>query len=158
MRTIALLAAVLVVAGTAGCVRVHRDPATGNADVDVESPLKTGEGWKANIAGRGSWTGASGTSTAKVEGNNTVVTLVLTGLPQGGPYPWHVHDGTCETGGPIVGDATAYPPLMVGADGRAEANARLLNLKLNEAKKYHINVHRSPTDQATIIACGELDD
>jgi hypothetical protein len=83
---------------------------------------------------------------------------MLTGLPPGGPYPWHVHDGTCETGGPIVGDATAYAPLMVGADGRAEATARLLGLKLNEAKKYHINVHRSPTDLATIIACGELDD
>jgi hypothetical protein len=69
-----------------------------------------------------------------------------------------VHEGTCETGGPITGDATVYPPLTVGADGRAEANARLLNLKLNEAKKYHINVHRSPTDLATIIACGDLND
>jgi hypothetical protein len=158
MRTLALVLAACVVAGSAGCVRVHRDPATGNADVDVESPLKTGEGWKGTVTGRGSWTGASGTATAKVEGDNTLATLVLTGLPQGGPYPWHIHDGTCETGGPIVGDATAYPPLTVGADGRAEANARLFNLKLNEAKKYHVNVHRSSTDLATIIACGPLDD
>jgi hypothetical protein len=158
MRTLALILAACVVTGSAGCVRVHRDPATGNADVDVENPLKTGETWKANITGRGTWTGASGTATARIEGDNSLVTLVLTGLPQGGPYPWHVHDGTCETGGPIVGDAAAYAPLTVGADGRAEANARLLNLKLNEAKKYHVNVHRSPTDLATIIACGELDD
>jgi hypothetical protein len=158
MRTLALVLAACVTAGSAGCVRVHRDPATGNADIDVENPLKSGETWKANITGRSMWTGASGTATARVEGNNTLVTLVLTGLPPGGPYPWHVHDGTCETGGPIVGDAAAYPPLMVGADGRAEANARLLGLKLNEAKKYHVNVHRSPTDLATIIACGELDD
>jgi hypothetical protein len=158
MRTLALALAACVAAGSAGCVRVHRDPATGNADIDVENPLKSGETWKANITGRAMWTGASGTATARVEGSNTLVTLVLTGLPPGGPYPWHVHDGTCETGGPIVGDATAYPPLMVGADGRAEANARLLGLKLNEAKKYHVNVHRSPTDLATIIACGQLDD
>jgi hypothetical protein len=157
MRTLALVLAACVVAGSAGCVRVQRDPVTGNADVDVESPLKSGENWKGNITGRGTWTGASGTSTARVEGGNTLVTLVLTGLPPGGPYPWHVHDGTCE-GGPIVGDPAAYPPLTVGADGRAEANARLINLKLNEAKKYHVNVHRSPTDLATIIACGELDD
>jgi hypothetical protein len=47
---------------------------------------------------------------------------------------------------------------MVGADGRAEASARLLDLKLNEAKKYHVNVHRSPNDLPTIIACGDLDD
>lgn len=158
MRTLALVLAACVVAGSTGCVRVHRDPATGNADIDVENPLKSGENWKATIAGRSMWTGASGTATARVEGDNTLATLVLTGLPRGGPYPWHVHEGTCDTGGPIVGDPTVYPPLMVGVDGRTEANARLLNLKLNEAKKYHINVHRSPTDLATIIACGELDD
>jgi hypothetical protein len=158
MRTLALVLAACVVAGSVGCVRVHRDPATGNADVDVENPLKAGEDWRANVTGRATWTAISGTATARVEGDNTLVTLVLTGLPPGGPYPWHVHDGTCEGGGPIVGDAAAYPPLTVGADGRAEANARLLNLKLNEAKQYHINVHRSASDQATIIACGKLDD
>jgi hypothetical protein len=158
MRTLALVLAASVLASSAGCVRVHRDPVTGNADVDVENPLKSGEDWNANITGRGQWTAASGTSAARVEGDNTLVTLVLTGLPQGGPYPWHVHEGTCETGGPIIGDPAVYPPLTVGADGRAEANARLLNLKLNEAKKYHVNVHRSPTDLPTIIACGELND
>jgi hypothetical protein len=92
------------------------------------------------------------------EGDNTLVTVVLTGLPAGGPYPWHVHEGTCETGGPIVGDPAVYPPLTVGTDGRAEANTRLINLRLSEARKYHVNVHRSPSDLATIIACGELDD
>lgn len=158
MRTLALVLAVCVTAGTVGCVRVHRDPATGNADIDVENPMKSGETWTASIAGRAGWTGASGTANARVEGDHTLATLILSGLPQGGPYPWHVHEGTCDTGGPIVGNAAAYPPLMVGADGRAEASARLLNLKLNEAKKYHVNVHRSPSDLATIIACGELDD
>jgi hypothetical protein len=158
MRTIVLVLAACVSAASFGCVRTARDPATGNADIDVESPLKSGENWKATLAGRSSWTGASGTATARVEGNNTLTTVVLSGLPTGGPYPWHVHDGTCETGGPVVGEATAYPPLMVGADGRAEASARLLGIKLNEAKKYHVNVHRSPSDIATIIACGELDD
>ena len=158
MRTVALVLAACVTAASVGCVRVARDPATGNADVDVESPLKSGENWKATLAGRATWTGASGTASARVEGNNTVTTVMLAGLPSGGPYPWHVHDGTCETGGPVVGDATAYPPLTVGADGRAEASARLLGIKLNEAQKYHINVHRSATDLGTIIACGELDD
>jgi hypothetical protein len=158
MRTLALALTACVLAGSVGCVRVHRDPVRGTADVDVESPLKTGEDWNAKIAGRAMWTGASGTATARVEGNNTLVTLQLTGLAPGGPYPWHVHEGTCDPGGPIVGDAAVYLPLTVGADGRAEANARLLNLKLNEAKKYHVNVHRSPTDLGTIIACGELND
>jgi hypothetical protein len=158
MRTLALILAASVLAGSSGCVRVHRDPVTGNADVDVENPLKSGEDWNAKIAGRDTWSGASGTAAVRVEGANSLVTLVLQGLPPGGPHPWHVHDGTCATGGPIVGDAAAYTPLTVGADGRTEGSARLLNLKLNEAKKYHINVHRSTTDLATIIACGELSD
>jgi hypothetical protein len=158
MRTLALALAVCVVGGSVGCVRVHRDPATGAADVDVESPLKTGEDWNANVTGRSMWQGISGRAQAKLEGDNTHVTFVLTGLPAGGPYPWHVHEGTCETGGPIVGDPAVYPPLTVGTDGRAEANTRLINLRLNEARKYHVNVHRSPSDLATIIACGELDD
>ena len=158
MRTVALVLAACVTAASLGCVRVARDPATGNADIDVENPMKSGELWKATLAGRAGWTGASGTANARIEGDNTMTTLVLTGLPQGGPYPWHVHEGTCDTGGPIVGPANAYPHLTVGADGRAEASARLLGLKLNEAKKYHVNVHRSPTDLPTIVACGELDD
>jgi hypothetical protein len=158
MRTLALVLAACVVVSSTGCVRVHRDPATGSADIDIENPLKSGEDWKANIAGRAMWPSITGTAQAKVEGDNTLVTVVLQGLPPGGPYPWHVHEGTCETGGPIVGDPAVYLPLTVGADGRAEANTRLLNLKLNEARQYHINVHRSPTDLATIIACGKLDD
>ena len=158
MRTVALVLTICVTAASLGCVRVARDPATGNADVDVESPLKSGETWKGTIAGRAAWTGISGTATTRIEGDNTLATVVLTGLPPGGPYPWHVHDGTCETGGPVVGDAAAYPPLTVGADGRAEASARLLGLKLNEAKKYHVNVHRSASDLGTIISCGDLDD
>jgi hypothetical protein len=158
MRTFALVLAACVTATSVACVRVARDPATGNADIDVENPMKSGETWQASLAGRAGWTGATGTANVRVEGDNTLTTLVLSGLPQGGPYPWHVHEGTCATGGPIVGPASAYPPLMVGADGRAEASARLLDFKLNEAKKYHVNVHRSPNDLPTIIACGDLDD
>lgn len=158
MRRMALVLAACVVASSVGCVRVARNPATGNADIDIESPLKSGEDWKATVSGRSMWPSIAGTAQAKVEGDNTLVTIVLTGLPMGGPYPWHVHEGTCDTGGPVVGDASLYPPLNVGADGRAEANVRLLDIKLNEARNYHINVHRSSTDLATIVACGKLDD
>ena len=81
MRTIALFAAALVVAGATGCVRVHRDPATGNADVDVESPLKRGEDWSGSLAGRGTYTNVTGTVRASVEGDNTTTTIRVTGLP-----------------------------------------------------------------------------
>jgi hypothetical protein len=158
MRTIALFAAVLVVASTAGCVRVHRDPATGNADVDVESPLKRGEDWSGTVTGRDMHLSASGTVRAVIEGDNTVTTIVLTGLQPRGRHPWHLHEGTCATGGPIFGDPNAYAPLTVGDDGRAEGSARLVNLKLNEARKYHANVHASQSNMGTIIACGDVTD
>jgi hypothetical protein len=158
MRTLALFAAACVLAGTVGCVRVHRDPVTGNADVDVESPLKKGEDWSGNVTGRGMFAGATGTVRARVEGDNTTTTITLAGLTPGGHYPWHLHEGTCATGGPIWGPASAYPPLHVGNDGRVEGSATLVNLKLNEAKKYHANVHASASDLGTIIACGDITD
>ncbi len=158
MRTIALFAAALVVAGTAGCVRVHRDPATGNADVDVESPLKRGEDWRGTVTGRDVYSTVTGTVRAHVEGDNTVTTIVLSGLTPGRQHPWHLHEGTCETGGPIFGHPDAYTPLQVGNDGRAEGTARLVNLKLNEARKYHANVHLSADNLGTIIACGNVTD
>jgi hypothetical protein len=158
MRTLALFAAACVIAGTVACVRVARDPATGNADIDVESPLKRGEDWSGNIAGRGPYAGASGTVRVSVEANHTTATIRLSGLPAGGHHPWHLHEGTCDTGGPIWGPADAYTPLHVGNDGSAEGTARLQNLKLNEARKYHANVHLSTSNLGTIIACGDVTD
>src|SRR3712207_4571764 len=158
MRTLALLTAACLIAGAAGCVRVNRDPVTGNADVDVESPLKRGEDWSGNVAGRSTFTAATGTVRARVEGNHTTTTIRLTGLTPGAHHPWHLHEGTGETGGPILGDPSAYSPLHVGNDGSAEGTARLMNLKLNEARKYHANVHLSASNMGTIIACGNVTD
>lgn len=82
------------------------------------------------------------------------VEVHITGL-QAGTYPWHVHSGTCQTGGPIVGSATAYPPLTVGADGAAHVEAGI-PVETPTSGDYHVNVHRSPEDLATIVACGDL--
>ncbi len=82
------------------------------------------------------------------------VTVHLTGL-QAGTYPWHVHSGTCDTGGPIVGPADAYPPLTVGTDGEAHVESQI-GVETPASGDYHVNVHRSPTDLATIVACGNL--
>jgi hypothetical protein len=158
MRTLTLVATAFVIAATTGCVRVQRDPATGNADVDVESPLKRGEDWSGNITGRNEFSAARGTVRVSVDAGNSTATVRLTGLRPGSHLPWHIHEGTCETGGPIYGDANAYAPLHVGDDGTAEGTARLINLKLNEARKYHVNVHASPSNMGTIIACGDVTD
>lgn len=154
-RLMALLAASSVVFAGA-CVRTSREPATGNVDVDIESPTKSGEDWSAGIAAVGG-SGISGTAKALVAGGESNVTISLAGASAGGTLPWHIHAGKCGSGGPIVGDASAYTPLTVGSDGRAAGNARVA-VSLNEATDYYVNVHASPSDMATIVACGELDD
>ncbi|HEY0972696.1 MAG TPA: hypothetical protein VGE02_17130 [Gemmatimonadales bacterium] len=153
MRVVTLILAAGLVTG---CIRTSTDPVTGRVDVDVESPTKQGEEWKAAIAGT-TIPSITGSATARVYAGETEVTVSLTGVPTGELRPWHIHEGTCGSGGPIVGSPTAYPPLTVGEDGKATGSARI-SLQLDEAKSYHVNVHASAAQMATIIACGALDD
>jgi hypothetical protein len=154
MRHTALLLAAFV---AVGCVRTSTNPATGKVDVDVESPTKTGEDWKARIAGVGSYASLTGNSTVLVNKGAMSARINLMGGDQGSRHPWHVHEGKCGTGGPIVGNPAAYPPLVVTSDGKATASADL-TVALKEAMDYHVNVHESSTNMANIIACGNLDD
>lgn len=154
MRTIVLAVAALV---AAGCVRTQTDPATGSTDLDIESPTKQGEDWDGRLTGQGIYSGVSGGTNANVVDGRTMVSVNIMGATPDAVHPWHIHEGKCGSGGPIVGDPMAYPPLRVGADGRAADNAEIL-VGLNEAKDYFVNVHASTTDLATIVACGDLDD
>ena len=147
----------LCVLALSACVRTARDPATGKVDVDVESPTKTGEDWRADLKGQSMYTSVSGHAMAKVAEGMTNVEISLQGATSGGSHPWHVHDGKCGSGGAIVGDPGAYPPLTVTADGKAQSSAHVMR-RLDEAKDYHVNVHASSMDLATIVACGNLDD
>lgn len=154
MRTMALLVAALTLTA---CVRTRTDPATGNVDVDVESPAQQGEQWEGSIRGMNMYSAMSGTARARVVQGVATVTVNLTGGTPGQTHPWHVHEGKCGTGGPIVGDPSAYPPITIGADGNATATASVQKT-LNEALDYHVNFHASAAEMATIIACGEIDD
>lgn len=73
----------------------------------------------------------------------------------GGEHPWHVHLGQCGNDQGILGSADAYRPLRVGGDGTAQEEAEL-NIPVPRSGQYHINVHASPNNMATIIACGNL--
>ncbi len=154
MRTFAI---VMLACLAASCVRTRTDPATGKVDVDVENPLKKGEVWNAKLAGQGTFTSVSGTARASSINAQMTANISLTGATPGAVLPWHVHEGKCGSGGAIVGDASAYTPLTVGSDGTAQGNATV-GTTLHEARDYHVNVHASSSDMATIIACGELDD
>jgi len=79
----------------------------------------------------------------------------ITGDVVGAVRPWHVHFGSCATGGDIVGPAGSYTPMTVGGDGAAASTA-LVDFELDASAPYHVNVHESQTALTTLIACGNL--
>ena len=87
----------------------------------------------------------------------TTVSVNLANAMAGQRLPWHVHNGTCASDMGIFGDASMYPVIVVANDGTASVNT-VLSYTLDEAKDYMINVHASPTNLQTIVACGDLDD
>lgn len=151
--------AALAAAALFACSQVPKaevDPSSGNVDVDVEAPGHE-ETWNAALTGVAG-SGVTGTANARESGEMTHATVSITGAQTGANHPWHIHEGVCGDGGPIVGPATAYPVLSVGANGRASAQAHLANIELNEASSYYVNVHASPANLGTIVSCGALDD
>ena len=152
-RLAVALAAVL----SAACVRTRTDPVTGRVDVDVESPLKRGEDWKAAISGSGPFAGVTGQGRAAVLSGQSTITVSLNGLTGGRSHSWRVHEGKCAGVGPLFGQAAAYADFNVAANGTAEAVAKL-SIALDEAKNYSVRIYAAPGDTTTLAACGDLSD
>jgi hypothetical protein len=157
MRIAYVAAAALLAAGACSTVpKVETDPGGGRVDVDMEAPGQA-EGWNATLRPVGG-SGVSGTASAREMGDATHATINISGGTGGGVHPWHIHEGRCgDPNPPVVGPASAYPPLSVGGGGTATAQAHV-PVELNEATNYIVNVHASPSNLGTIIACGDLDD
>lgn len=150
MRRILFLG-VLALAGCAG----GAEP--GDVD-DVDSGIHD---WSAQLTAQSGSEirGSANVQTVVVEGfaGTTAAAITIAGATSGARHPWHVHSGTCGSGGAIMGDAGAYPVLTVGAGGNASASANLA-VGLDDDASYHVNVHRSPSELGTIVACGNLVD
>jgi hypothetical protein len=86
---------------------------------------------------------------------STGAAIGIGGAASGATHPWHIHRGTCASGGPIVGDPAAYPALQVGANGNATASATI-RVGLEAGQSYHVNVHQSPQNLGTIVGCTDL--
>ena len=153
---LAVSLALLTISGCSRMPKVETDPERGAVDVDME-PAGQAESWTARLSAVGG-SGVSGSATASDMNDATHATVTITGGRSGGVHPWHIHEGRCgDPNPPIVGPASAYPPLNVGSGGSANAQAHV-PVELNEAKNYIVNVHASPTNLGTIIACGDLND
>lgn len=156
MRITTIAIAFLVTAACARTVKVETDPKAGKVDVDVQAP-GVPQAWNATLAAVGG-SGITGAAKGTTANDASNVTVSVSGAQAGSTLPWHVHEGKCgDASPPIVGDASAYPPIVVGSDGTGTATANL-SVKLNEAKNYIVNVHASPTNLGTIVACGDYND
>ncbi len=111
--------------------------------------------WQAQLQGQGEYSGISGQSEVTGSNGSSDVSIDIQGAESGGEHPWHVHEGTCGSGGGIVGDPSAYGLLEVGDDGSANGQATI-DTTLESGSDYHVNVHASQDDLGTIIACGDL--
>jgi superoxide dismutase, Cu-Zn family len=113
--------------------------------------------WRATLQAQSGFANYAGEAVAQSNAAGTAVSIGFSRpVPAGESpsHPWHIHSGTCGSGGPVVGDMNAYPPLRI-ADQRATASASV-NVPLRRGEPYHVNVHRSAQEMSVIVACGEL--
>lgn len=83
--------------------------------------------------------GVTGTAhTERAAGDSAVLVLELQGLEEGTEYPAHVHQGTCEAGGPV---AAPLEHLMGGADGAGSSRTTLSTAQFSDTLSYFIQVH-----------------
>ena len=87
--------------------------------------------------------------------HGTSAELTLTGDQAGATRPWRIHKGTCTNDQGVVGEASAFPSVSIGTDGKGAAKATL-PAPLAADGAYFVAVHASASDMKTIVACGAL--
>jgi len=153
MKAIPVALALAVPLILTACPRAADEPP--DAAVHLETTLQPQAGWE-HLSGAATAEGLPGARVFSAS-------VALTGDEPGQVRPWHVHHGSCQQGGEIVGMAGGeivgmagqYPPLVVAADSTGSAAADV-ETSLERGADYHVNVHRSTAELATIIACGDL--
>jgi|GEM_PF-5508141 len=89
-------------------------------------------------------------------GQEVQVTISIQNSVVGLTHRWQILRGSCDSPiGTDIAPASANAPLLVRADGTAEASITL-PITLPVDSDYHVSVLRSRTDD-TVIACGSLD-
>jgi hypothetical protein len=150
------MAAGLVLASLAGGAcggsrAVEIDPARQVVGTRWNATLAT----PAELAGATQVRGTGWMGADQRDSTRTRASVSISNAVPGGRHPWHVHLGQCGNDQGILGGAEAYQILEVGGDGQAEASAALA-LPVPVSGQYFVNVHASPENLGTIIACGNL--
>jgi hypothetical protein len=129
-------------------------------EIDPNAPLLSNR-WAATLstppglAGAVQLKGSAWMGYKEKDTSQTQAHVSIENAAPGARHPWHVHIGQCGDDRGIFGPADKYPVLKVGGDGQAEADA-YLPVPLPHQGQYFVNVHASPTNMGTIVACGNM--
>jgi hypothetical protein len=155
-RYVQIFVTLSAVAALAACNPFASRPKVGQIDPENSSANTR---WNAILSTPGDMTGAvdlHGTATLAAHGmGKSVATITISNAAPSGVHPWHVYEGKCGDNGPVVGSATAYPPLNVDAGGTARG-AATLPLELPTSGTYYVAVNASAANMETVVACGNL--
>ncbi|HTW82664.1 MAG TPA: hypothetical protein VMD91_01200 [Candidatus Sulfotelmatobacter sp.] len=94
--------------------------------------------------------GESGQASLSDTAAGLVVVVTVHGGNAAGPQPNHIHFGTCANLGKV-----AYPfgPIVNGTSTTTIKGVTIADLQKDQ---YAINVHLSPTQASTYVACGNI--
>ncbi|HEY5927813.1 MAG TPA: hypothetical protein VIV11_39275 [Kofleriaceae bacterium] len=158
-------ALVLVAALASGCG--DNDDFDDDVDVDIDENDDGDDGddppppgvlrWTATITGYANYGTIAGVANVQMTNGAALflATVSLNSDIPGSVRPWHVHDGTCNSGGDIIGDDGDYPRLIIDNAGTAAGEA-VVDVGLVSGEAYHVNIHESDAQFTTLIACGDL--
>src|SRR3990167_9595139 len=94
--------------------------------------------------------GENGTATLKEVDGKVVVSVELTGQPEGTIQPMHIHKGSC----PGVGDVLY--PLTNAVLGKSETTLDVTMEALLAQSPIAINVHKSASQPTIYFSCGDI--
>jgi len=135
MKRLFLLASVAVLCAVPAIVLAQMSPADDHLSIPVYSQNGSGE-----------W----GTVTFLQRGPNLVVYVDMTN-PTAAKQPVHIHDGTCAKLNP----KPKYP-LMSLDNGSSSTTLENVSLTSLMAGPFAVNVHKSPNEVGTYVACGDI--
>lgn len=126
------------------------EPTTTPTTQDTASPSATVSEVVVNLSEQNS-SKESGTATLREVDGKVVVTLNMTGAPEGvAPQPAHIHVGAC----PNVG--TVKYPLTNVMNGTSETTLGVTLDQLRSELPLGINVHKSQPEASVYVSCGDL--
>ena len=108
--------------------------------------------WRAELISRDAVLEGSVTVLTNLDAEAFTTSIVLrSDLPMSVRF-WHVNEGSCDGGGPPVGDDVAYPYLVIGDDGVASASS-VVFAPFSREVLHHATVKDAAGE---ILACGNF--